>query len=337
MKRLPLYIDLTFCIIVLPIMMMIFPVERWYHYFPGYVVTVGVWLYSLYMLNRFVTVPFLFKGRFFMWIGVLLILVPVFVTYCISCVMLYSPKPSVYDEGIFRVFPNIQQYQQAVWSLFMIVETFSFGVGLLTQVNEQWVRRKRVEEEQRKAEIALFKAQIRPHFMFNTLNSVYGLFLTGNEKALESLERFISMIRYVHTTAVRDFVALKEEVDYIRQYVSIQSLRLNEMTEVNFVTDVEDGELMVPPMLLITFVENCFKHGVSPVEKGYINVSISENSAKMTLTTENRVCKVINHGEHMGIANCRRRLELQYPGRHKLEIFNNGEIYKVKLCIYLSA
>ena len=251
--------------------------------------------------------------------------------------MLYTPKPSIYDEGIFRLFPNIQQYQQAVWSLFMIVETFSFAVGLLTQANIQRLRSKEVEEERRKAEIALFKAQIKPHFMFNTLNSVYGLFLTGNEKALESLERFISMIRYVHTTALCDFVALKDEVDYIRQYMAMQSLRLNELTTVKLETEVEDDELMVPPMLLITFVENCFKHGVSPVEKGYINVLIRERGAKMTLITENHICRVITHGEHIGIENCKRRLDLQYPGRHKLEISNNGEIYKVKLSIYLSA
>ncbi|MDE5674805.1 MAG: histidine kinase [Muribaculaceae bacterium] len=337
MRRLPLCIDLAFCIMVLPIMIMIFPVERWYHYFPGYVATVGLWLYSLYALNRFVTVPFLFKGRLYIWLGVTMITLSVIVTYCISCIMLYTPKPSIYDEGIFRLFPNIQQYQQAVWSLFMIVETFSFAVGLLTQANIQRLRSKEVEEERRKAEIALFKAQIKPHFMFNTLNSVYGLFLTGNEKALESLERFISMIRYVHTTALCDFVALKDEVDYIRQYMAMQSLRLNELTTVKLETEVEDDELMVPPMLLITFVENCFKHGVSPVEKGYINVLIRERGAKMTLITENHICRVITHGEHIGIENCKRRLDLQYPGRHKLEISNNGEIYKVKLSIYLSA
>ena len=114
----------------------------------------------------------------------------------------------------------------------MIVETFSFAVGLLTQTNIQRARRRAVEAERDKAELNLYKAQIKPHFMFNTLNSLYGLFLTGNSGALESLEKFISMMRYIHTTSSRDMVSLSDEAAYIRQYVDLQSLRLNGMTEV---------------------------------------------------------------------------------------------------------
>ena len=74
-------------------------------------------------------------------------------------------------------------------------------------------------------------------------------------------------MRYIHTTSMCDLVPLADEVDYINQYVGLQKLRLNEMTSVTIDIDIEDSALMVPPMLLVTFVENCFKHGVSPVEK----------------------------------------------------------------------
>lgn len=227
MKNVSLYIDLAFCIIVLPVMAMIFPIERWCHNFPWYIFTVGVWLYAVYLFNRFLTVPALFRGGRLMAFGIVMILVSAAGTFALAQVSLYNPKPNIHDVGITRVFPNIQQYQQAVWSLFMIVEAFSFAVGLLTQANLQKARRRAVEAEREKAEIALYKAQIKPHFMFNTLNSLYGLFLTHNEKALESLEKFISMMRYVHTTSQRDLVPLSDEADYIRQYVGLQSLRLN--------------------------------------------------------------------------------------------------------------
>lgn len=178
MKNISVYIDIAFCIIVLPIMMMIFPIERWFHNFQWYVISVGIWLYCLYFLNRVVTVPFLFKGKKYSGVGVVAIVVSILITYGLSRVTLYTPKPNIHDLGIERVLPSILQYQQAVWSLFMIVEAFSFAVGLLTEANIQRTRRRAVEAERDKAEIELYKAQIKPHFMFNTLNSLYGLFLT---------------------------------------------------------------------------------------------------------------------------------------------------------------
>lgn len=335
MKNLSLYIDLAFCIVVLPLMTLIFPIERWFHNFPGYVLSVGVWLYAIYFLNRFLTVPYLFKRGKRFWTGVAMAVAPLLVTYAISCVSLYPVKPNIYDVGIGRVFPGIQQYQQAMWSLFMIVEAFSFAVGLLTQTNIQRSRRRAVEAERDRAEISLYKAQIKPHFMFNTLNSLYGLFLTKDENALASLEKFISMMRYIHTSSMCDFVPLSEEVDYIRQYVGLQNLRLNEMTSVVVDIDIDDCSLAIPPMLLVTFVENCFKHGVSPVEKSCIRVRLHEKNGKLDFLTENRVFPVKRIGEHMGIENCRKRLALIYPEKHRLEIIDEGTAFKVELTIDL--
>lgn len=335
MKNISRYIDFVFCLAVLPVMALIFPIERWFHNFPGYVISVGVWLYALYLINRIFTVPYLFAKGNKRWIALVLILVSLAVTAFFSNATLYTPKPNVHDVGIVRLLPKVQQYQQAVWSLYMIVMAFSFAVGLLTQADMQRARRREVEAERDKAEIALYKAQIKPHFMFNTLNSLYGLFLTGNGNALASLERFITMMRYVHQASQRDTISLAEEVEYIREYVELQSLRLNEMTVVNLKTEISCGDLMIPPMLLITFVENCFKHGVSPVEKSEIVITLAENDGKIYFSTSNHVFHVKRIGEHMGIENCRRRLNLLYPGRHSLKIDNDGSTFRVELMIDL--
>ena len=336
MKNVSVYIEIVFCLVVLPVMMVIFPVERWFHNFQWYVITVGFWLYALYFVNRLFTVPALFRAGKSRWTGIVLILVSFGITYILAQISLYIPKPNVHDEGIVRIFPSIQQYQQAVWSLFMIVEAFSFAIGLLTQVNLQRSRRRAVEAERDKAEIELYKAQIKPHFMFNTLNSLYGLFLTHDGKAMESLEKYISMLRYIHTTSMRDFVAISEEADYIRQYVELQSLRLNGMTSVKMDIDIENNSLRIPPMLLVTFVENCFKHGISPVEKSRISILMTERNGKLVFSTENRIFPVKRIGEHMGIENCRKRLELLYPGKHLMSNDSDGTFYRVKLCIDLS-
>lgn len=171
--------------------------------------------------------------------------------------------------------------------------------------------------------------------MFNTLNSLYGLFLTENKNALPSLEKFISMMRYIHTSSNRDFVALNEETEYIREYVEVQSLRLNEMTQVILNIDIHKGNILIPPMLLVTFVENCFKHGVSPVEKSCILISLTENDNTLLFATSNKIFPVKRIGEHMGIDNCRKRLELLYPGEYELTINNDGDTYYVSLQINL--
>lgn len=335
MKNIALYIDLAFCLVVLPIMVALSPIERWVHNFTTYMVLAGAWLYFVYIINRAFTIPFLFGSRNKKICGAIMILASIIVTFILSGIELYIPKPNIHDEGIVRRLPQILQYQQALWTLFMIVEAFSFAVGLLVQTNIQKARLRSAESARDKAEIELYKAQIKPHFMFNTLNSLYGLFLTENKNALPSLEKFISMMRYIHTSSNRDLVPLSEEAEYIREYVDVQSLRLNEMTTVVLNIDIRNESLMIPPMLLVTFVENCFKHGVSPVQKSCILISLSENEGNLLFATSNRIFPVKRIGEHMGIENCRKRLELLYPGKYELTINSNDDIYNVSLQIGL--
>jgi len=337
MKNLAIYIDLAFCLIVLPIMVALSPIERWVHNFTAYMTLAGAWLYFVYIINRTFTIPFLFGSRNKKIYGAIMILVSIIVTFTLSGIELYIPKPSIHDEGIVRRLPQILQYQQALWTLFMIVEAFSFAVGLLVQTNIQKARLRAAEAERDKAEIELYKAQIKPHFMFNTLNSLYGLFLTENNNALPSLEKFISMMRYIHTSSNRDLVPLSEEAEYIREYVEVQSLRLNEMTKVVLNIYIDNDSLMIPPMLLVTFVENCFKHGVSPVQKSCIHIGLSEDEGNLSFATSNRIFQVKRIGEHMGIENCRKRLELLYPGLYELSIINDNDIYKVSLQIKLKS
>ena len=344
MKNLTLYIDLAFCLIVLPVMVALWPVERWFHHFMVYMVMAGIWLYAAYFINRFIAIPLLFGGKGRKSCGIAVIIISVTVTFQLARVELYNPKPSIHDAGIVRHLPKVEPYKQALWTLFVIVEIFSFAVGLLTQANRQRSRRRQAESDRDKAEIALYKAQIAlykaqiaPHFMFNTLNSLYGLFLTQDNNALPSLEKFISMMRYIHTSSNRDLVPISEEAEYIREYVEVQSLRLNEMTSVNLNIDIRNDSLLIPPMLLVTFVENCFKHGVSPVQKSSIDIRLSEDGHTLLFSTSNRIFPVKRIGEHMGIDNCRKRLELIYPGRYELIINSDSDIYNVSLKIRLKS
>lgn len=335
MKHIALYIDLAFCIVVLPLMILCFPIERWFHNFTLYIILFVIWIYTVYVVNRRFTVRLLYHGGKSRRRGWILILLSLAGTYLFSTYELYPLRPSIFDVGFTPILPHVKQYQQAVWSLFLIVESFSFAVGLLVEADHQMERRRAVEGERDKAEIALYRAQIKPHFMFNTLNSLYGLFLTGSDRALPAHEKFISMTRYVHTTAVKDLVPLGQEVDYIGQYVGLQQLRLNDKTRVTMTVDIADPELPMPPLLLVTFIENCFKHGISPVEASHIRITVTERDGQLNFMTENHIFANRKTGDRTGVDNCRRRLNLLYPGRHTLLIDEDNNTYSVKLSIDL--
>lgn len=337
MKHIARYIDLVFCLIVLPGIFLLSPIERWAHHFTTYTVMAGIWLYALYFINRRIAIPLLFVNKRERVKGIAIILLTVLVTAVFSGIKLYTPKPVVFDDGFSQYLPRVAQYRQVLWTSFMIVEAFSFAVSTLIYSTGQIARLKEAEFQKEKAEIELYKAQIKPHFMFNTLNSIYGLFLTRNENALPSLEKFISMMRYVHLSSNKDFVSLGDETEYIRQYVDIQSLRLNKMTSVYLHIDVRNENLRIPPMLLVTFVENCFKHGISSVEPSTIRISLTEDEGTLLFSTSNLIFPIKRIGEHMGIDNCRKRLNLLYEGRYRLSIFNNNDIFKVSLQINLKS
>ena len=241
MKHLALGIDLVFCLIVLPLMAALSPIERWVHNFTAYMLLAAAWLYAVYIANRAWAVPLLFGSRRKKACGVLIVLASLASAFLLTGIELYEPKPNIHDAGIERRLPQVLQYQQALWTLFMLTEAFSFAVGLLVQADVQRARRRAAEAARDRAEIELYKAQIKPHFMFNTLNSLYGLFLTGSERALPSLEKFIQMMKYVHLSSARTIVPLSEEAEYIRRYADVQSLRLGETARVHL-------DISVPPL-----------------------------------------------------------------------------------------
>lgn len=150
MQKISNYIDALFCCVILPMMIIIFPVERWFHYFPMYTICVAAWLYIVYFVNRRLICPLLFKKTFFRRLGGAMLVATVIVTYFISNIRLYEPKPHLFDMGITRYLPILEQYQQCIWSLFVIVEFFSIALTVIIEFasqRNQWLL-KLIEENQ---------------------------------------------------------------------------------------------------------------------------------------------------------------------------------------------
>ena len=327
--------DMAFCFILLPLVIYAFPVERWWGTYPLFFCSFVGWLYVTYFLYKYFIVPRLFiKGKK-RTIAVAVIVLSLAVTFLFSAYEITSPLYHIHQEQR-QLYPypiwGIRQNQQAIWLHYILVVIFCFAVGLLKEVYRQKLARAEMEYERNKAELALYKAQINPHFLFNTLNTLYGLLITQSDKTEITLERFINLTKYMYNNANREFIALAEEVDYIGQYIALQQLRLNELADIRFTHEVEREEMPIPPMMLITFVENAFKYGISSDDPCFIHIQLNQRAEKLCFEVVNSTFgREAGHSARMGITNCRRRLELLYPEHHRLEIVQEHDLFRVRL------
>ena len=327
--------DMAFCFILLPLVIYAFPVERWWGTYPLFFCSFVGWLYVTYFLYKYFIVPRLFiKGKK-RTIAVTAILLSLAVTFLFSAYEITSPLYHIHQEQR-QLYPypiwGIRQNQQAIWLHYILVVIFCFAVGMLKEVYRQKLARAEMEYERNKAELALYKAQINPHFLFNTLNTLYGLLITQSDKTEITLERFINLTKYMYNNANREFIALAEEVDYIGQYIALQQLRLNELADIRFTHEVEREEMPIPPMMLITFVENAFKYGISSDDPCFIHIQLNQRAEKLCFEVVNSTFgREAGHSARMGITNCRRRLELLYPEHHRLEIEQEHGLFRVRL------
>ena len=326
---------MAFCFILLPLVIYAFPVERWWGTYPLFFCSFVGWLYVTYFLYKYFIVPRLFiKGKK-RTMAVVAILLSLAVTFLFSAYEITSPLYHIHQQQR-QLYPypiwGIRQNQQAIWLHYILVVIFCFAVGLLKEVYRQKLARAEMEYERNKAELALYKAQINPHFLFNTLNTLYGLLITQSDKTEITLERFINLTKYMYNNANREFIALAEEVDYIGQYIALQQLRLNELADIRFTHEVEREEMPIPPMMLITFVENAFKYGISSDDPCFIHIQLNQRAEKLYFEVVNSTFgREAGHSARMGITNCRRRLELLYPEHHRLEIEQEHGLFRVRL------
>ena len=327
--------DMAFCFILLPLVIYAFPVERWWGTYPLFFCSFVGWLYVTYFLYKYFIVPRLFiKGKK-RTMAVVAILLSLAVTFLFSAYEITSPLYHIHQQQR-QLYPypiwGIRQNQQAIWLHYILVVIFCFAVGMLKEVYRQKLARAEMEYERNKAELALYKAQINPHFLFNTLNTLYGLLITQSDKMEITLERFINLTKYMYNNANREFIALAEEVDYIGQYIALQQLRLNELADIRFTHEVEREEMPIPPMMLITFVENAFKYGISSDDPCFIHIQLNQRAEKLCFEVVNSTFgREAGHSARMGITNCRRRLELLYPEHHRLEIEQEQGLFRVRL------
>ena len=342
-NRLPLVIDLAFCLVLLPFMIWLLPVSRWAASNAPFVVLFVGWLYVVYFAYRYYAVPRMFRGRRQIVAAIAVIAVTLVVTWLISRYRFEIPqqamprmRPRSYAPFFAIELSAFSCYARVF--LYVVVAAFSFAVGTLAELYRQIVERQAAEHERRKAELALYKVQINPHFLFNTLNTLYGLMLTDVSRAETAFMQFMDLTKYMYTNAEKDKVPLRAEIDYIRQYIELQKNRMNDRTHVHFSVESrnERPDAVIAPMILITFVENALKYGVSSHVRSDIFIDLALDDDSLHFATRNPiVVRPSAEKSGFGIVNCRKRLDLLYPGRYTLEIREEADEYRVTLDLKL--
>lgn len=250
-----------------------------------------------------------------------------------------------FERDILNMGSNREGYLYSTRFTVQVVTSNLFiviFVGML-RFAEDWfeleARRKEIEHEKLMAELNFLKAQINPHFLFNTLNNLYYLAYTKSENTTEVIAKLSQMMRYMIYDSNHPNVLLTKEIEYMQNYISLERLRLNDQIPIKFEIIGNPENLRITPLIFITFLENAFKHGVSNSNpKAWVNVTIELQGKQCIYTVENSLVEKPESTEKSGIGlqNVKRRLDLSYPNQYKLNTENKKDVYLVQLTLTLS-
>ena len=224
-------------------------------------------------------------------------------------------------------------------SIFLMVFVFSTGVKVINHWLHSEQRNKEIANEKLNAELSFLKAQINPHFLFNTLNNIYYLASNHSDQTAAAVMKLSSIMRYVLTEAKNDLVSLEKEIQFISHYIELQKMRLTDKSSVNFTNQGDPENRQIAPLLFLPFVENAFKYGVSTREISPIHIllEITGNLIYFKVVNSKQIKTSLKRVENtgIGISNTRRRLDLLYPGKHTLTINDEASSFTVHLNIHL--
>ena len=261
----------------------------------------------------------------------LFILLALLVVACIAWIFFHADFPLQDREAINLI-------------LFWIpVAIASLGTGMLIKLLRAITQKELLDAKtsaaQSQSELHLLQSQLSPHFLFNTLNNLYGLSITQHEKIPALLLKLSELLRYSVYESNELFVSLKDEIAYINNYIEFEKIRIgNRLVITTDMQKIEDPNIKIAPMLLIVFIENAFKHAKNTAEQQiFIDMSLKIwgnsilFSIKNSHTISNKDNSSFDKNSGFGLVNVSKRLKLLYPNKHILEIQNENETYQVML------
>ncbi|OUS01690.1 hypothetical protein A9Q86_06910 [Flavobacteriales bacterium 33_180_T64] len=215
---------------------------------------------------------------------------------------------------------------------------------MIKLVQEQFSKKnivEQLEKEKFSAELNFFKAQIHPHFLFNTLNNLYVLTLQKSEKASETVLKLSEMLDYMLYQCNDDRVTIDKEIKLIQNYIDLEQLRYGDRLQLKFDQNIDNTQTQIAPLILVSLIENAFKHGASgAIKNPQIKINIKIKNSHLDFSVFNTKTKLkqedkTNFKKGIGVSNTKRQLQLLYPNKHEFKINEEDLSYHVKLRVDL--
>jgi len=252
-----------------------------------------------------------------------------------------------FDKWSAKVFPDYFFISYYTFREIILFFSVYIIITTLLKLSKSWflvsgLQKELLEKEKQKTEVELkaLKAQINPHFFFNTLNSIYSMALDKDARLPGTVLQLSELMRYFIYGSKDNFISLEKELIVVNDYIALQKIRSGEQLSVQINKDGEVSEQKIAPLLLITFLENAFKHGAKgSSENTFIRLDIKVERDKLNFVVENNkgIIDEVNIGEYngLGLENVKRQLELLYPGKHLLNIKDQPDRFTVALQLSL--
>lgn len=306
-----------------------------FHFYIYYVIPVAILLYLFAMYRLIPKIMLKKKRRFLHFFGRMLLL-----TFASCLIVLIALNLFVSSESYYIEVTVMNNFLTQL----LIVVPFSWSIyqGRNEKRTEE-IKLLKTELGKSDANLNFLKSQINPHFLFNALNTLYGTALQENaERTGEGIQKLGDMMRFMLQENMQDKIPLSRDIDYLKNYILLQKLRTSVSPDITIQTQIEypEKDLLIAPMLLIPFVENAFKHGISLLNPSHIKITLQTHANTLYFDVHNSIhIKAENDSEKehsgIGLENVKQRLLLLYPGKHELIIRETAKEFFVHLTLQL--
>jgi two-component system, LytTR family, sensor kinase len=283
-----------------------------YLWFQGFLlITVAIFFY----LNSFVLIPrFYLKNRLFLFFLILLACFAV-----ISILNYYYGL--VLDQHVFLDDHPRHHNPNYRFIAPLLPFLLAFGISTSMRITNEWLKnekqKKEMETEKLQSELAFLKSQVNPHFLFNILNNICSLARKKSDDTENAIIKLSQIMRYMMFDSKNEKVSLDLELEYLRNYIELQRMRISDTVRIDFSVEGSPETIQLEPLLLIPFVENAFKHGISYMTESWITIHLAVNSRELNFHVGNKIIrqaeKDVTTESGIGLKNVKRRLELLYP------------------------
>jgi hypothetical protein len=287
---------------------------------------------------------FLWKEKYRSFIATtFLLLAIIIISQYFRLLSAYQASVQAYTADVIKAAPDKAYLFRCAWEniLFNCPATggIVLGIRLLKRWHLKQAETRQMAMAKTSAELQLLKAQVHPHFLFNTLNNIYSFTLNASSRAPEMIKKLSGLLRYIIYDCQQEKLALEKELKMIQDYISLEQIRYGENLDITVTIQGDVKNNMIAPLLLLPFVENSFKHGTSKMLSGaWVNLSVIIEEQKLYFTLVNRKPQhnlVNQRNTGIGLQNVQKRLQLLYPGRHELNMTIEPEHFSVILEIDL--